>query len=105
MRLQAEAGQAALAALLGERDVVDAAADHVRVDVDVEVEGAADELARPVGRGWGRHVAQISDKSSTIWWPQNRIGGSMKICSPGAFGTSIGFNHSARGALAASPAS
>ena len=51
MRLQAEAGEPALAALLGERDVVDAAADHVRVDVDVEIEGAADQLAGPLGRG------------------------------------------------------
>ena len=50
MRLEHEAGQAELAEAAGEREVVDAALRQVGLDVDVEVVGAAHELAR-AGRG------------------------------------------------------
>ena len=62
MGLQPESGPPELAALLGQRDVVDAAPDHVGVDVDVEVEGATDELAGALRRGVRGHLGQISDK-------------------------------------------
>ena len=52
--LQAEAGQPELGEAPRQADVVDPALDHVRGDVDVEVEGAADQIPRGVRGSLGR---------------------------------------------------
>jgi hypothetical protein len=45
VRFEAEAGEPALEEALRQRHVVDDPADHVWIDVDVEVERAAHQLA------------------------------------------------------------
>ena len=50
VRLEHEAGQAELGEATGQAEVVDAPGREIRLDVDVQVVGAADELARASGR-------------------------------------------------------
>jgi hypothetical protein len=71
VRLEHEAREPQLGEAPGQTDVVDPALDHVGPDVDVQVVGAADQLARRIRRSLGRLAgdAHVFAGSSTTGVP------------------------------------